>query len=113
MCKSEWIHNHNMSQMDSMQAWSDGYKGILNLLKQQPMREVIRIDQEEKCCDKPIEFTHVLTTHTGWRPDTILKVGHASLTYLGHCFTDGDIFMERTRRGNINIYKGHLNSGKY
>lgn len=73
------------------------------------MKEVIRIDKEEK----PIEFTHVHTTGAGWgRVRSPYIAGIEKVVYLGHCNIDGDMFACYSH-GDINIYKGHLNSGKY
>ena len=76
------------------------------------MREVIRIpeltESKEEC--KPIKYTH------RYFKDGFKKTSdHPSgkVIYLGRCEIDGDMFAEHTEGGEILIYTGHLNSGKY
>ena len=75
------------------------------------MREVIRIDKKEEN-DKPVEFTHYLNEHEGWEKTTTKPSSFSKIAYLGHCPTDGDMFA-CYKHDFINIFKGHLNSGKY
>ena len=77
------------------------------------MREVIYLDKQEN--EKPVEFTHFLCGERGWTDsfcDTFNQK-KATVTYLGKCNHDGDMFMVKDEGGHIDIFKGHLNSGKY
>lgn len=75
------------------------------------MREVIRIDKKEEN-EKPVEFTHWLDNRDGWSKTMNVPSIFDKVVYLGDCIYDGDMFA-CYRGGEINIYKGHLNSGKY
>lgn len=77
------------------------------------MKEVIRIQDEPKKDEKPIEFTHVLSDTKGWRKDNVNPNDYDKTVYLGRCATDGDMFAAYYSGGTIIIFKGHLNSGKY
>jgi hypothetical protein len=77
------------------------------------MREVIRIGEVVQESEKPLEFTHYQSTTEGWcetgdTPNALNKI-----VFLGKCDMDGDMFAAYSTSGAINIYKGHLNSGKY
>lgn len=81
------------------------------------MREVIRIGitKEEKK-ERKVQYTFYLDEKHGWtesgrQPET--KVAPETIYYLGKCNTNGDMFMDIDPDGNICIFKGHLNSGKY
>lgn len=74
------------------------------------MREVIRIDKQEEN-DKPVEFTHMLKTEEGWSECLRQPINFEKVVYLGCCELDGDMFA--CYNDYIDIYKGHLNSGKY
>ena len=75
-------------------------------------KRVIFIEQPQEN-DKPVEFTHYLSTTLGWsytrkKPNEFVKVAH-----IGKCVTDGDMFAGHNEGGYILIFKGHLNSGRY
>lgn len=77
------------------------------------MKEVIRIQDEKVQDEKPVEFTHYLHGNDGWQSSFhFLPNIFDKIVYLGECAEDGDIFAAYLN-GAINIYKGHLNSGKY
>jgi len=75
------------------------------------MREVIRIDGQVQEDEKPVEITHWQESG-GWKKITSLPKEIDRMVYLGNCVCDGDMFASYNL-GYINIYKGHLNSGKY
>lgn len=79
------------------------------------MKEVIRINlnkqEEEK--EKPVEFTHFLNRFKGWTKLKLKPSDIVDIVYLGKCSIDGDMFTVYYKTGGIDIYKGHLNSGKY
>lgn len=64
---------------------------------------------------KQVEFTHVLAKTKGYMKDTgdMIASNVDSITYLGKCITDGDMFSVKYKVGGIQIFKGHLNSGFY
>ncbi len=79
--------------------------------------KVIFINDVKQEDEKPVEFTHSLDTEDGWEkhesdmhysPQECEKV-----FYLGRCASDGDMFSATLDNGDILIFKGHLNSGKY
>ena len=80
------------------------------------MKQVIRLDlvgqkkQEKKL--NPIELTHRMVD-VGWRGNKLSVDELIGLSYLGKCIEDGDMFMAKTDKGVINIFKGHLNDGVY
>ena len=81
------------------------------------MKQVIRINEEPKEEKelKPIEITHILDGEDGWSDDVaaVLMKSDEIVTYLGCCREDGDMFMTKDDKGDIRIYKGHLNDGVY
>lgn len=78
------------------------------------MREAIKVKlNEELQNDKPIKFTHVLVEGSGWIDWESEKTDlYDHVVYLGACADDGDMFAVY-KLGTIQIFKGHLNSGKY
>ena len=94
---------------------------VSNLNIEQPtktnnMKEVIRINQvNEEVVDNPVEFTHMMHNKEGWITslDRPSGGGVQYVVYLGKCKIDGDMFSVMSKDGTIQIYKGHLNSGKY
>jgi len=83
------------------------------LSKTKIMKEVIRVNIDQKeICEKPVLFTHLLDTN-GWRSYACQPSGADIIVYLGCCTHDGDMFAVYDNSGLILIYKGHLNSGKY
>ena len=76
------------------------------------MKEVIRIDNKVKEDDKPVEFTHHLSGDGGWQVNKRSPNEFTKIVYLGCCEVDGDMFSS-SDSDCIQIYKGHLNSGKY
>jgi hypothetical protein len=76
------------------------------------MKEVIRIGEVVQESEKPVEFTHYLEIR-GWTNEIGSKPNHYDkILYLGNDLRDGDLFAAY-EDACINIYKGHLNSGKY
>ena len=74
--------------------------------------EVIRIYEGKTEAEKPVEFKEILGTSE--YTDTNLKpINFKKVVYLGKCGVDGDMFAAYTELGNIEIFKGHINSGKY
>ena len=63
--------------------------------------------------DKPVEFTHYLNISTGWETASYKPSEQKKIIYLGNCCVDGDMFAAYRSNGEIFIYKGHLNSGRY
>jgi hypothetical protein len=57
-----------------------------------------------------VRVTHISTNNQGWKEDNRF-VFPAKIYYLGKCQSDGDMFMELTKK-YIHIYKGHLNAEK-
>lgn len=74
------------------------------------MKQVERIDKKES--EKPIEITEVLNPSTGWGRVSIDLNDYDRVVYLGKCFVDGDMFAAY-HNNRIEIFRGHLNSGKY
>ena len=74
------------------------------------MRTVQRVDNADP--DQPIKFTHYLSETHGWVYTETLSMEYDKIVYVGNDKGNGDIFVAY-RNGNILIYKGHLNSGKY
>jgi len=74
-------------------------------------RSVIFIEQ--KSDDKSVEFTHLSYPDKGWKEDDDKPGSFEKVIYLGKCKIDGDMFACYDKAGNISIYKGHLNSGRY
>jgi hypothetical protein len=82
------------------------------------MREVIRIDKKEEEKERVV-FTHILFGYDGWseveKPLSEYPVAikeAQKIVYLGKDCGNGDMFAVYSG-GDILIYKGHLNSGKY
>lgn len=75
------------------------------------MREVIRVNKVEKK-EKPVEFTACFSGYEGWLKSTTNPDEYEKVVYLGNCSVDGDMFACYNGK-SIDIYKGHLNSGKY
>lgn len=76
------------------------------------MNEVIRIDKPQQTDEKPVEFTHCLGDE-GWTSYNSHPSDYDKVVYLGQCKYDGDMFAAYTNAGRIDIFKGHLNSGRY
>lgn len=76
------------------------------------MREVIRIDESKQETEKPVEFTHFLSSSNNWLTTNSIPSEFEKVVYLGSCKFDGDMFAAYVS-GTIGIYKGRLNSGKY
>lgn len=76
------------------------------------MKEVIRIDIPQ-ATDNPVVFTHYLSVERGWGVTDNEPSGFERVVYLGPCTCDGDMFATYTAEGHIDIFKGHLNSGRY
>jgi hypothetical protein len=80
------------------------------------MREVIYINKEKRE-EKPVEFTGFLSGRDGWVTGKMRQPKDAivgkEIFYLGKCNDNGDMFMDVDSTGQICIFKGHLNSGKY
>ncbi len=77
--------------------------------------KVIFINDVKQEDEMPVEFTHQLMSNSGWR-DTFNFPNDekiVSITYLGKCRIDGDMFSVKWATGGISVFKGHLNSGKY
>lgn len=77
------------------------------------MKSVIYIDAPKEQEEKPVEFTEHLNSKYGWGPAFCTPENYETVVYLGRCSANGDMFAARNVGGCINIYKGHLNSGKY
>lgn len=77
------------------------------------MREVIYIKEEKQVEEKPVEFTHYLSTHKGWDTAGGNPLDFEKVIYLGKDKNHGDMFAAYDSFMSIYIYKGHLNSGKY
>jgi len=79
------------------------------------MKEVIRIPgvSETEKEEKRVEFTHFLRVTKGWEKSGSNPEEYDKIIYLGNCSCDGDMFVAYSDTGYIQIYKGHLNSGKY
>jgi len=77
------------------------------------MKQVIFINEQNKQDEKPLEFTHRLTRLQGWANVLYYPSDYEKVVYLGKCSYDGDMFAAYAKNGEIIIYKGHLNSGKY
>lgn len=77
------------------------------------MREVIRIDKEEKADEKPVVFKALLSASRGWEDVREFPFDYEKVVYLGKCKHDGDMFATFDSNGVIDIFKGYLNSGKY
>lgn len=78
------------------------------------MREVIRIQEEKTAVEDPVKFTDYFDAYEGWEsfePET--GNNYAKIVYLGKCESDGDMFAVYRLNGEIDIFKGYLNSGKY
>ena len=75
------------------------------------MKEVIKIDIPQ-ATDRPVVFTHLLSDE-GWTDCNFQPSDYNKVVYLGKCLRDGDMFAAYTNGGHIDIYKGHLNSGRY
>lgn len=74
---------------------------------------VIRVDKEEDQQEKkPVEFTHCFWGDDGWVATKIRPDKYRKIVYLGKCDIDGDMFAAYNN-DNIEIFKGHLNSGRY
>lgn len=80
------------------------------------MKSVIYIEQKEEQEENPVEFTHVYNDLSGWLPTELTPSQYNNpnekIVYLGKCIHDGDMFAAYSN-SNIQIFKGHLNSGKY
>ena len=76
------------------------------------MKEVIYINEVKEKEEKPVEFTHFQDSFKGWQATSSKPEDYDKVIYLGKCRIDGDMFACYSF-GNINIHKGHLNSGKY
>jgi len=76
------------------------------------MKSVIYIEPAEVYGEKPVELTDFFDADNGWVTTDSTPSGCDKVLYLGKCNFDGDMFVTFTE-GYINIYKGHLNSGKY
>ena len=74
------------------------------------LRKVIRIDGEES--EKPVEFTDCVDVDSGWIKTISEPKDFKKIVYLGECDFDGDMFAVYNHE-EIQIFKGHLNSGKY
>ena len=77
------------------------------------MKEVIRIDAPQVTTEKPVEFTHYLDIESGWCTMQVHPNCYKKVVYLGKCPLDGDMFAAYGDDDCINIFKGHLNSGRY
>jgi hypothetical protein len=77
------------------------------------MKEVIRIGEVVKESEKAVEFTHYQSGTNGWCETIAQPSKMNKVVFLGQCCYDGDMFAAYGISGTINIYKGHLNSGKY
>lgn len=77
------------------------------------MREVERIDVKKTKEEKPVEFTWELSISEGWVNASDSTENYKRIVFLGSCDLDGDMFACYDNHGNIDIHKGHLNSGKY
>jgi hypothetical protein len=75
------------------------------------MREVIYLDKKEN--EKPVEFTHFFSPFRGLVEPQLSPKDFIKIVYLGKDILQGDMFSAIDKQGNICIYKGHLNSGKY
>lgn len=75
-------------------------------------KEVIYIDKLQDKEEKPVEFTHRLAICDGWESTKRKPSEFEKVVYLGNCGYDGDMFATYLN-GEIHIYKGHLNSGRY
>ena len=85
---------------------------MLNQMKPKQMKEVIRIEEQTKPNNVPVEFTHELFGEEGWEETTLEPRDVDKVVYLGKCSVDGDMFAGYISEA-ICIFKGHLNSGKY
>ena len=77
------------------------------------MKQVIFINEPNEQEEKPVEFTHYLTRLQGWMKAESYPSAYEKVVYLGRCNYDGDMFAAYYVGGEIIIFKGHLNSGKY
>jgi len=77
------------------------------------MKQVIFINDQNKQDEKPVEFTHVLSSLSGWQRGVYCPSDYKKVVYLGKCSHDGDMFNVYNDKDQIIIFKGHLNSGKY
>jgi hypothetical protein len=62
---------------------------------------------------KGIEFTHHLNGFQGWSTTINKPNDYESISYLGKCNGDGDMFACVSDHNTIVIYKGNLNNGTY
>ena len=80
------------------------------------MKSVVYIEPAEVYGEHPIKLTHVLYDN-GWEEisDTSKKLSEKfnKIVYLGFDSDDGDMFACYGYYGEIVIYKGLLNSGRY
>jgi hypothetical protein len=75
-------------------------------------RSVIYINKPQ-VEEKPVLFSHAMTLNSGWSSTGYRPSDMQEVVYLGKCKLDGDMFSAKHQNGNIMIFKGHLNSGKY
>jgi hypothetical protein len=76
------------------------------------LREAIKIPEQDCNYENTIKLTHWMVDG-GWsdyplHPNTFRKI-----VFLGTCVKDGDLFACYWDQGEINFFKGFLNSGKY
>lgn len=82
--------------------------------KNKTMKQVIRINKEEKTKDNPVVFTHYLNISSGWETSlSLYPKDYDTIVYLGRCPEDGDMFAAYSKDGTIETFKGFVNSGKY
>lgn len=77
------------------------------------MKSVIHIPENNTENNEPVEFTKILSGFEGFKDTSIKPVDYNKIIYLGRCNVDGDMFVAYSSSGNIIIFKGYLNSGKY
>lgn len=77
------------------------------------MAQVIFIKDPNRDEKKKVEFTHSFNPISGWEFENDFGAyEYTRVVYLGECRKDGDMFAAY-KDGVIDIWKGHLNSGKY
>jgi hypothetical protein len=76
------------------------------------MKSVIYIDKPCGSGEKPVELNEFFDSDNGWVTTDATPGYSDKVLYLGHCEFDGDMFA-LYYKDCINIYKGHLNSGRY
>ena len=76
------------------------------------MKEVIRMYAVPMKQNDPVKFTHCFSEDDGWLESKTPPKYYEKVVYLGESRINGDMFAAY-KSDIINIFKGHLNSGKY